>query len=334
MQSQHGFATEERSFTKGERIDAQGLQFLKNWYPVSICEKTSDVFWRDLGEQRFHASFFQNTLNEQTQAQRRVCKTPISALGQFHDFIEPTAFVFHVSRCGSTLLTQILSTLHQCIVLSEPPVIDSFFRQYNELTEKNIHLFRQLISALGQRRFTSERHLIIKLDSWHLGRFDFIRQAFPQTPLLFLYRNPQQVLASHQRQRGPQMIPNFVDMGNLNVDQKDLSPGDLDAYCLRVLDQFYTAAIKHNEIGKLQLINYQELPKAIWERLVSQLKIEFSASELEQMKARSERHSKHPHQSFQGEAKSEAKHVFFNKTHELYLQLENLRQLQNKTALY
>ncbi|MFZ6799650.1 hypothetical protein [Undibacterium sp. Di24W] len=217
-------------------------------------------------------------------------------------------------------------------MLSEPPVIDSFFRQFNELTEKNIRLFQQLIGTLGQRRFATERHFLIKLDSWHLGRFDFIRQAFPQTPMLFLYRDPEQVLASHQRQRGPQMIPNFVDMGNLKVDQKDLSPGDFDGYGLRVLDQFYSTAIKQRDLDQLQLINYQELPKVIWEQLILQLKIEISTNELEQMKARSECHSKYPYQSFHGDPKPEAKHAFFNKTHALYQQLEDLRKLQKNTA--
>lgn len=329
MQTQLSFAAEHRSFINGALIDQSQISSMKNWYPVSICDQTLDVFWRDLGEQKFHASFFQNTLNEQARSQRRVCKTSINVLGQFSNFVEPTAFVFHVSRCGSTLMTQMLSTLAHCIVLSEPPVIDIFFRTYKEFSEKNVRIFQQLIAALGQKRFDNERNLIIKLDSWHLGRIDFIRAAFPQTPMLFLYREPQQVLASHRRQRGPQMIPDFVDMGNLQVDRSDLSPSDLDAYCLRVLDQFYATAIEHYHVSNLQLINYSDLPKLVWEKLLDQLSITCSTDELGQVKARSQFHSKNTDQSFHGDPPSQIEHIDIKKTLEFYQRLESLRQSQS-----
>jgi hypothetical protein len=186
-----------------------------------------------------------------------------------------------------------------------------------------------LIAALGQKRFENERNLIIKLDSWHLGQINFIRAAFPKTPMLFLYREPQQVLASHQRQRGPQMVPDFVDMGNLQVDRSDLSPGDLDAYCLRVLNQFYATAIEHYHVSNLQLINYSELPMLVWEKLLDQLSITCSTDELTQVKARSQFHSKHTEQSFNGDPPLQKVHIAIKDTQELYQQLESLRLSQS-----
>lgn len=109
------------------------------------------------------------------------------AIGRNGDPIAPSAFIFHVSRCGSTLLTQMLASLEQCIVLSEPPVIDVFFRNYCQRTkhqEDRIKIFRQLIAALCQKRFQLESHLIIKHDSWHISRINFIKAAFPDVPLL------------------------------------------------------------------------------------------------------------------------------------------------------
>lgn len=326
MPAHSGFVAEERSFLRGEIIDAQTLSSLRNWYPVTFCDQSGEVYWRDMGDRRFIESFFQNSLNAQPQDQRRICKTPLDALAQITDCVVPTAFIFHVSRCGSTLLTQMLSHLPHCIVLSEPPVIDAFFRHYQELSQENILLFQRLIATLGQRRNEQEKHFIVKFDSWHIGRLDFIRQAFPQTPMIFLYRDPQQVQASHQRQRGPQMIPGFVDMGNIKVDQTDLFPGDLDAYCLRVLDQFYASAISQHKNHKLQLLNYHELPKVVWESLLSALNIRLTAEELAQVKLRSQYHSKHPHQNFHGDPTARIEQAASEKTGELYLQLELLRQ--------
>ncbi|MBC3872929.1 sulfotransferase family protein [Undibacterium flavidum] len=331
MQAYDGFVSEERSFIRGEPVDSSTLDSLRNWYPITFCHQSNELYWRDMGQQRFVESFFQNSLNTQPRDQRRVCRTPVSALSQFTECVAPTAFIFHVSRCGSTLLTQMFSHLAQCIVLSEPPVIDAFFRVYSENSPESILIFQQLIAALGQRRAGEEKHFIVKFDSWHISRLAFIRKAFPQTPLLFLYRDPQQVLASHQRQRGPQMIPGFVNLGNICADLTDLMPGDLDGYCLRVLDQFYTCAISHHLEHDLRLLNYHELPALVWESLLSQLNLSLTLEELEQVKARSQYHSKHPQQNFLGDPQAHVKHACSDKTEKLYLQLEKLRQQANST---
>ncbi|MFZ6819704.1 hypothetical protein [Undibacterium sp. Ji22W] len=326
MQTYDGFAAEERSFVRGKIIDAESLTSLRSWYPIIFSELGNELYWRDMGDQRFVESFFQNSLNAQPQELRRVCRTPVSALTQVTDHVAPTAFIFHVSRCGSTLLTQMLSHLTRCIVLSEPPVIDSFFRTHQQQTQENVEIFQHLITTLGQRRFKDETHFIIKFDSWHIGRLSFIRQAFPHTPMLFLYRDPQQVLASHQRQRGPQMIPAFVDMGNIEVDKTDLFPGDQDGYCLRVLDQFYTRALGEHRDHQLHILNYQDLPNAMWESLLSLWNIELTAEELEKVKIRAQFHSKHPQQNFRGDPSTNIRHAFSEHTETLYQQLEKLRQ--------
>lgn len=327
MKQVYGFQAEENSFIRGNFTDATTLNSQKNWYPVCFDnDDRSQLFWRYMGLQKFTESFFQNSLAIQTPAQRQVCRTSISSLVQFDDCVLPTAFIFHVSRCGSTLLTQMLASLDSTIVLSEPPVIDAFFRSYPEESAENLQLFRHLIHCLGQKRFDQERHFVIKFDSWHVSRIDFIRQAFPQVPMLFLYRHPQAVLVSHQKQRGPQMIPDFVDMGKLVVDRTEVTPGDLDGFCLRVLDQFYQAALMHARSGGLHLINYSELPSLVWNTLLTKLNIDCTPAEIDQIKARSQFHSKHPQQIFNEDVKPAQNHLFFEKTLDLYLQLETLRK--------
>jgi hypothetical protein len=327
MKQVYGFQAEENSFIRGNFRDATTLNSLKNWYPVCFDnDDRSQLFWRYMGLQQFTASFFQNSLAMQIPEQRQVCRTSVSSLAQFDDCVLPTAFIFHVSRCGSTLLTQMLASLNSTIVLSEPPILDAFFRSYPDYKEENLQLFRHLIHCLGQKRFDLEQHFVIKFDSWHVSRIDFIRQAFPQVPMLFLYRHPQAVLVSHQKQRGPQMIPDFVDMGNLVVDRAEVSPGDLDGFCLRVLDQFYQTALLHAKNGRLHLINYSELPSLVWDTLLNKLNIHCTPEEIDQIKARSQFHSKHPQQIFNEDVKPVQKHLFFEKTLGFYLQLDNLRK--------
>jgi hypothetical protein len=331
MHSQPGFQAEERSLIRGHIVEEASLDSLKNWYPVILSRQSDDVYWRDMGHTRFTESFFQNSLDAQAHDARRVCKTSTSSLAKIIDTIAPSAFIFHVSRCGSTLLTQMLASLEQCIVLSEPPVIDVFFRNYcigADFQENQINIFRQLIASLGQKRFQPESHFIIKLDSWHISRIDFIRAAFPDVPLLFLYREPLEVLASHQKQRGPQMVPRFIDLGNLLVDESDLQANDFDGYCLRVLDQYFQIAIRQAAEFPLQLVNYTELPQFVWEKLLFDLGIACTDSQLESLKARALFHSKHPQQNFVEKRKEQVPHTFFSHTASLYNQLEMLRSKQ------
>jgi len=208
----------ERLLLRGEPHDASTLPSLTGWLPVAIDDRQGEdcegghpleprLWWRWLGQHRLSGAFFQDDLASQAPGERRVCHTPLSALGNGavpSDAVFPTAFVFHVSRCGSTLLTQMLNALEGAIVLSEPPVLDGFFRLHHRHPQRSggVEGFRQLVAALGQRRRGDERHLFIKLDCWHLPWAAWLRQAYPTVPLLLLYREPDGVLASHQRQRG------------------------------------------------------------------------------------------------------------------------------------
>lgn len=319
------FEVQEQYLIRGARIERNAFVSLKNWYPVTIDRKTKQVAWRDLAETRFTAPFFHSTLVNQPKKEQRICTTELSALTEFNDGIAPSAFIFHVSRCGSTLITQLISDLNHCIVLSEPPILDAFFRTHREGNQDDLKVFQHIVNTLGQKRFSDERHLIIKFDSWHIANIDFIRRAFPNVPVIFLYRDPHQVLASHQRQRGPQMIPDFVDMPNLPIDKSDLQPADFDAYTVRVLDQFFIAALKQYQKNRLTLVNYKQLPQLVWEQLLIEFQIDVSSDQQEKMKKRSQYHSKNPNQGFQHEQANVARDLTDSDCMAHYLELEALR---------
>jgi hypothetical protein len=53
-----------------------------------------------------------------------------------------------------------------------------------------------MVAALGQAR-AGETRLFLKLDCWHMRDLPLFRRAFPNTPWVFLYRDPVEVLVSH-----------------------------------------------------------------------------------------------------------------------------------------
>ncbi|MFZ6746073.1 sulfotransferase [Undibacterium sp. JH2W] len=337
MASKPGFEAEERALLRGQQIDYQQLASMQGWFPVAIDTSTGDLCWRHVGLHRFLESFFLDTLNQQNREQRQLCQTPLSLLSeQVQDLTQvgPTAFIFHVSRCGSTLLTQMLASLPQCIVMSEPPVIDAFFRYHHAHHDLPgaVSIFRHLIAALGQKRHMEERHFFIKFDSWHLPWVDFVRSAYPDIPIVFLYREPAAVLASHRRQRGPQMIPGLLNTSRLKPDAQHMLPGDFDLYAASVLSSMFRSADEHALTANLILLNYPQLPGILWEELLALFQIECEDREMQKLKARSGLHSKNRHISFTGDPQSARLQThgmelqYMQHCTEIYSKLESLRQ--------
>src|ERR1700737_4120147 len=99
----------------------------EGWIPIRLywCEGRPMVDWVYLGKQRFEESFFDQTI------ERCLCnpfnllfrqQTPIGVLGQWSEVrpgLRPTGFIFHISRSGSTLISQLLAALPWNIVISE-----------------------------------------------------------------------------------------------------------------------------------------------------------------------------------------------------------------------
>lgn len=327
------FSAEERSLLRGWNTQAEKSEkpdSMRGWYPVVV--RKQKLWWRFFGEKRFSEPFFHDTVSNLDREKRMCRQTPFEALDKFNEVLAPDAFIFHLSRCGSTLLTQMLATLPSSVVMSEPPVVDSFLSLHHAFPRQSgaEMALRKIIAALGQKRFGEERHFFIKLASWHIDSLPLFRQAFPDTPFIFLYRTPNEVLRSHQRQRGPQMVQGLVDSALLQLDPRPLAPGDLDGYCIKVLSHFLDSACRHSK--ELILLNYTQLPQIIWSNFLGFFSISPTPSELEAMQARSGLHSKHGMQ-FEGDPPPTV-HIDDERCAELYPYYEKLERLRQEQALF
>jgi hypothetical protein len=309
----------ERHLLRGQPVAAGAVASLRNWFPVTLQGR--EIVWRHVPD-RFTASFFADTLQQQDPAQRYICRTEFDWLTRLEPALTPSAFIFHTSRCGSTLLTQLLVTLSRCIVMSEPPIVDAFLRRHQtepEASGGSVGL-RQLILALGQQRSPEETHFFIKLDSWHIQFLPILRAAFPDTPCWFLYREPEAILASHQRQRGPQMVPGMV----ATLATGTLEAGDLDGYCAKILAGFFEAALAN--VGHLQLINYRQLPDILWQDLLPRQGLDCTSEELARMRQRAGFNAKSRGIRFSADVTPASSHpILQQRVAPLYAQLEERR---------
>lgn len=124
------------------------------------------------------------------------------------DPIRPSGFIFHISRCGSTLTGKALARSPRHLVINQGAPLQRGFwaaitrdwTQEAQASPGNLKAFRNLVLAMTRRRFPLEERAFIKFISWNTLYMDFALAAFPQMPTMFLYRDPVEVIASVLRE--------------------------------------------------------------------------------------------------------------------------------------
>jgi len=239
---------------------------LDGWIPVRVSWREGDrephLEWCLIGETRFTEPFFANTIERHLHhpfhhAFRR--ETPIGALEEFGTRGVPVkGIVFHMSRCGSTLVAQMLAALEQNIVLSEAEPVDAILRSHLRepriSDEQRIQWLRGMVNALGQRRSERERNLFLKLDCWSIAELPLIARAFPDTPWIFLYRDPLEVLASQYRSPGGWTIPSILPPEVLGMENV-AAEVPWQEYRVRVVGRICELAVEQCQGGRGMLMN-------------------------------------------------------------------------------
>ncbi len=294
-----------------------------NCVPIRVYwrEGTPFVDWCYLGRERFTRPFFENTIRRQLQNPFSLLfrhQTPLDFLAEFngaHPAPEPTGFIFHMSRCGSTLATQMLASLPQNIVISEAPPINTILRlnlvNPAVTDEQRIAGLRGLITALGRKRNPEESHYFIKFDSWSTIDLDLIGRAFPDVPWAFFYRDPVEVIVSQMFQRGAQMIPGTIEHLLPGLDFHQVLQLPAEEYCARVLSLLCESVIHQlsaGKNGKALLINYSQLPEAITSVMLAHFGVSYPAEDMDKMNAAAQFDAKTPQMTFvpDGESKKAA----------------------------
>lgn len=240
---------------------------------------------------------------------------------------EPSAFIFHVSRCGSTLLTQLLGLDENKLVLAEVPFFDQLLRLKNGISgEERKNFLHAAIRLVGQQRSEQQQQLIIKTDSWHLFFVEQLREIYPQTPFIFLYRSPEAVIRSHAKRRGSHMIPALVDPALFGLTFTEEFAMNLDRYAAAVLEKYYAKMLEfagsdaHSILLSYDAGIYEELLRACtWAG--------FPASQQHEsaMRERIRFHSKEPGRVFTGDENVQMKNVDFAQLQSLFEKLEEKR---------
>src|SRR6185436_3979913 len=146
--------------------------------------------------------------------------------------VAPTAFIFHISRCGSTLISQLLSLQSSNIVLSEVPFFDELLMwgYKNNCMPAALPHLRSAFEIIAAKRNENDSKLFIKTDCWHIHFYKQLRELYPQTAFILLYRRPDEVIRSHQKNKGRHVIPGLIEPGIFGFDKNAIGNFGLDEY--------------------------------------------------------------------------------------------------------
>jgi hypothetical protein len=189
----------------------------------------------------------------------------LRALGTREPALAPNGFIFHMSRCGSTLVAQMLAALPDTVVLSEAQPLDAIVTLHRAgrlAGDDAVALLRGAVSALGRPR-RGERRLFVKFHASHVVELPLIARAFPNVPWVFLYREPRAVLQSHAETQGAETFPETVAPASIGVDPSEARNMHADEYGARVLAAFCRAALRNAENGSPLFVDYARLPEAV-----------------------------------------------------------------------
>ncbi|MFT4251815.1 MAG: aspartyl beta-hydroxylase, partial [Caulobacter sp.] len=121
-------------------------------------------------------------------------------------------------------------------------------------------------AALGRPRGAGDARLFLKLDCWHAMAFDLFREAFPHAPWVHLHRAPEEVLVSHAREAGMQMVPGVVAPSVFGLETPETPDADYRARVLAAIGEAMLAAVARDGAG--MLVGYAALPAAVTTRIL------------------------------------------------------------------
>ncbi len=238
---------------------------------VEIRDGRPYVTWIDIGERPLSEPFFEETL-------RACMRNPYLRFSRREAPLDPPAatpappagFIFHMSRCGSTLVARLFAAAGYRVI-SEAPPIDAIVQ-----TGDGAGL-RSIVEALG-----AGVPYVVKLDSWHIHNLPLIRETFPSTPWIFVCRDPAEVLASHRRFPGRQSLPGGLDPRALAMAADDITRVPRREWFARVLAAICRSAARHRAGGLF--VDYRELPAAVWTSVAPHFGLSLTRDQIARMR--------------------------------------------------
>ena len=196
-----------------------------------------------------------------------------------------TGVVFHESRCGSTLVANMLIGMdpqHHRVYSESPPPVTALRICGDDMDRCTIDqaaaVVRDTLYLMSRTNDPQEQRAFFKIQSVGSRHIHVFRHAFPTTPWIFVYRDPVQVMMSHLAYgyrkanclRSLHQPPTTTQQ--LIKDHGYKSPSQLapEEFCAAHLATITESALHNLQSDSLHghAVNYEQLPKALYKHIL------------------------------------------------------------------
>ena len=272
------------------------------WMPVDavVVNGRPGLLWMPMAGVSFTEPFFQQTVNRvrAEEPKRPERFTEFDALLQIDKVllrVEPAGFIFHSSRCGSTLLANACRALNESTVLSEAAPIDKLIARFisdaNDPIKETLYsvFLRAVVNALGQR----DMRVFIKFAACSVSQLERIRRIWPRTPWVFLYRDPVETIVSNVSNPPTWLLDedHRVLAHIMRASTAEVAEMSLEERCARSIGSFFSTAHTLANDNSL-LLNYNQLSLSVISGILNFFNARPSAAELERIASGARAYSK------------------------------------------
>jgi hypothetical protein len=247
---------------------------LNGWLPIEVNIRGDRIVvrWMRVQRQAFQNPFFHQSIATLRQIVPPVseCVTDINCLleiGRQFASAVPQGLIFHVSRCGSTLISNVLRRCQGAIVLSEAEPLNFAVRPYvsriwpfpaDRWEDVRKELLQSFVAAFAMSGSVRDTGVVVKFSSTAIVNLRFVRTVWPDVPVLIVVRDPVEVIVSNllspggwlQMKRFPLLASEAFGFNGLDIREMSV-----EEYCSRVLGLYCFAALDGVSAG-CRVIDY------------------------------------------------------------------------------
>jgi hypothetical protein len=234
------------------------------WLPCRAVLQPDGLYLeaRQIAPSELQDAFMQETI-ARVPATETILQLQRAALGRASAGSMPAGLIFHVARCGSTLVSQLLKQCDDVVVYAEPrPINEILLPPHPWPRAEIVAALRSLAPVFAQH---AGRPYMLKFSSWNSLYAELLLEAFAGTPWVLCWRDPAEVAVSLQREapawlregsEPAQRLRAVVDPANTCADP--------ERYLARLYAAFCDAAAQL-PADQGRLVDYAQLPGAVWQ---------------------------------------------------------------------
>jgi len=231
-----------------------------NWLPIQFTfrgEGTS-VRWIDFGRSTLEEPFFNQTLRRLRTTKPPAAERTTDVSELYNQLLAtgqtPAGVIFHVSRCGSTLLLNALKTDRNVVGLSESAAIGPLLnaevfwnsgmpRTMWESTRRR--LIEAVLESYARMSSTKDAKIVIKCHAATILQIATARQVWPSVPFVVVVRNPIDVIVSNVLVPAGWLRARHIPIGRRNMFgwmSDEIEAMSVEEYCARGIGRFMEVA--------------------------------------------------------------------------------------------